>query len=143
VGRLYLSLGGFVEDRFDRGRVFPSPFDVVFSFHDVVEPDLVMAADQLEILTDKNIQGTPALVIEILSPSTGSRDRKIKRELYDRTGVREYWMVDPARNVVTVHRRAIDGAFPVAAILSAEGLDNLDTPLLPDWSLSVARLFRA
>ena len=61
VGRLHLSLGAFLEDRPDKGRVFLSPFDVVFSFHDVVEPDLVFVApDQLDILTAQNIQGTPA-----------------------------------------------------------------------------------
>ena len=103
VARLHLSLGVFLEDRPDKGRLFLSPFDVVFSFHDVVEPDLVFVApDQLEILTAKNIQGTPALVIEILSPSTRKRDREVKRRLYERAGVREYWLVDPDPNAVTV-----------------------------------------
>lgn len=143
VARLHLSLGGFLEDRPERGRVFLSPFDVVFSFHDVVEPDLVFVApDQLDILTDKNIQGTPALVIEILSPSTRKRDQQIKRRLYERTGVREYWLVDPELNAVTVYKRAADGSFPRAASLTAKGLDTLDTPLLAGWSLGLARLFR-
>jgi Uma2 family endonuclease len=72
------------------------PFDVVFSFHDVVEPDLVFVAPgQLDILTDKNIQGAPALVVEILSSSTRRRDEQLKRRLYERTGVREYWLVNP------------------------------------------------
>ena len=118
VGRLCLSLGTFLEDRPERGRVFLSPFDVVFSFHDVVEPDLVFVApDQLDILTAQNIQGTPALVIEILSPSTRKRDQEIKRLLYERTGVREYWLVDPELASVTLYRRAADGAFSMAADL--------------------------
>ena len=143
VARLHLSLGGFLEDRPDRGRVFLSPFDVVFSFHDIVEPDLVFVApDQLGILTEKNIQGTPALVIEILSPSTRKRDQQIKRKLYERTGVREYWLVDPEANVVSLYRRAGDGAFPRVADLTADGRDTLDTPLLPGWSLALPRLFR-
>ncbi len=144
VGRLFLTIGSFVEDRPERGRVFLSPFDVVFSFHDIVEPDLVfVAADQFDILTDKNIQGTPALVVEILSPSTRQRDREIKRQLYDRSGVREYWLVDPQQDVVTIHRRGRDGSFPHVARLTAKALDILDTPLLPGWSLGLARLFRA
>ena len=77
VGRLHLSLGAYLQDRPDKGRLFLSPFDVVFSFHDVVEPDLVFVGpDQLDILTAQNIQGTPALVIEVLSPSTRTRDRR-------------------------------------------------------------------
>jgi Uma2 family endonuclease len=144
LGRLHLSLGAFVEDRPERGRVFLSPCDVVFSFHDIVEPDLIFVGpDQFEILTDKNIQGTPALVIEILSPSTRRRDRGIKRQLYDRSGVREYWLVDPETHAVTIHRRAVDGSFPQAARLTAERLDILATPLLRDWSLELARLFRS
>ena len=143
VLRLGLALGNFLEDRPERGRVFLAPFDVVFSFHDIVEPDLVFVApDQLDILTDQNIQGTPALVIEILSPSTRKRDQQIKRLLYERTGVREYWLVDPDLNAVTIYRRAADGSFPLGAELSVKGLDTLDTPLLPGWSLVLSRLFR-
>ena len=144
VGRLFLTVGGFVEDRPDRGRAFLSPFDVVFSFHDIVEPDLVFVApDQFDILTDKNIQGTPALVVEILSPATRKRDREIKRQLYDRSGVREYWLVDPEQDAVTIYRRTLDGSFPRTARLTAKALDTLDSPLLPGWSLGLARLFRA
>ena len=55
-------------------------------------------------LTSKNLQGPPDLVIEILSPSTKSRDMRLKRALYERVGVREYWIVDPERNVVEVNR---------------------------------------
>ena len=53
---LGVALANFLEDRPERGRVFLAPFDVVFSFHDVVEPDVIFVApDQLDILTDKNI----------------------------------------------------------------------------------------
>lgn len=143
VGRLFLSIGGFVEDRSDRGRVMLSPFDVVFSFHDVVEPDLVFVApDQLDILTDRNIQGTPALVVEVLSPSTRRRDQQVKLGLYARFGVREYWLVDPEPQVLTTYRRAADGSFPKAANLTADSGNILETPLLPEWSLAMARLFR-
>ncbi len=143
VLRLCLALGNHVEDRPERGRVFLSPFDVVFSFHDVVEPDLVFVApDQLEILTAQNIQGTPALVIEVLSPSTRKCDRDAKRRLYDRAGVREYWLVDPDLNAVTVYRRAAAGAFPAMAALTAGAQDVLATPLVPGWSITLARLFR-
>ena len=141
--RLAVSLSNHLEDRPDRGRVFIAPFDVVFSFHDIVEPDVIFVApDQLDVLTDKNIQGTPAMVVEILSPSTRKRDRQIKRTLYERAGVHEYWLVDPDLDVVTIHRRLADGSFPLAARLSAEGHDTLETPLLPGWSVALTRLFR-
>lgn len=143
VLRLAVSISNHIEDRPDHGRVFVAPFDVVFSFHDVVEPDVIFVApDQLDILTAQNIRGTPAMVIEILSPSTRKRDRQIKQKLYERSGVREYWLVDPELNVVTRYRRAADGSFPLFASLSAEGHNALETPLLPGWSLALPRLFR-
>ena len=75
LGRLYLAIAGFLEQHPELGQVFLSPLDTVFSPWDVVEPDLLfVAADQLDILTEPNIQGAPALVVEILSPGTRARD---------------------------------------------------------------------
>lgn len=141
VWRLAVSLGVHLEAHPDQGEAFTAPFDVVMTPHDVVEPDLlVVLGDQQEILTDKHIHGVPALVIEILSPGTRKRDQTLKRQLFDREGVREYWMVDPDRNRVAVHRRAADGSFPLVTTLDAN--ETLTTPLLPGWSLPLGQLFR-
>ena len=126
------------------GRMFFAPLDCVFTIHDIVEPDLlVVLPDQLDILTEKNIQGPPALVAEILSPSTSRRDRGIKRALYERVGVREYWIVDPDRKGVQVLRRTEGKAFRAARTLTSAAGDLLTTPLLPGFSLSLAELFRS
>ena len=142
MGRLHLAIGKFLEEHPEVGQAFLSPLDTVFSPWDVVEPDLVfVAADQLEILTEPNIQGAPALVIEILSPSTRRRDLGIKRLLFDRGGVREYWVVDPKAREVTVFRRAPGTGLTKAEHLSPSGDAALTTPLLPGFSLSLTRLF--
>ena len=141
--RLTLALGNHLEAHAEQGVLFIAPFDVVMTPYDVVEPDLlVVLADQQDILTAKNVQGAPGLVIEILSPGTRQRDLTAKRLLFDREGVREYWIVDPDRNSVAVHRRANDGAFPLATTLEAKHGEMLTTPLLPGWELSLERLFR-
>jgi Uma2 family endonuclease len=143
VWRLSVSIGVHLEAHPDHGEAFTAPLDVVLTPHDVVEPDfLVVLGDQREILTDKHIHGAPALVIEIVSPGTRKRDQTLKRQLFDREGVREYWMVDPDRNRVIVHRRAADGSFPLATTLEAGRGDTLSTPLLPGWGLSLDQLFR-
>ena len=72
------------------------------------------------MLTPKNVQGAPALVIEILSPSTRARDLQIKRRLFDRGGVREYWIVDPDLNQLQVHRRNATGALTLVAQLETQ-----------------------
>ncbi len=142
LGRLYLAVGGFLETHPEVGRAFLSPLDTVFSPWDIVEPDLVfVASDQLDILTQPNIQGAPALVVEILSPSTRRRDHGIKRQLFDRGGVREYWIVDPKGRDVTIYRRMADGGLPKVAQLSAADDATVVTPLLPGLTLSLAKLF--
>ena len=142
LGRLHLMIGVFLENHPEVGQVYLSPLDTVLSPWDVVEPDLLfVAADQLDILTEPNIQGAPALVVEILSPGTRKRDLGIKRQLFDRGGVREYWLVDPKALEVTVYRRMPDGGFPKAAEFSAGDEIVLTTALLPGFSLSVAKLF--
>lgn len=80
----------------DLGLVFNAPIDVQLSEHDIVQPDLVVVLNAKKtIITPTKIKGTPDLIVEILSPSSQENDRTLKRELYQRSGVREYWIVDP------------------------------------------------
>ncbi|MGE3491841.1 MAG: Uma2 family endonuclease [Vicinamibacterales bacterium] len=141
-GRLHLAIGTYLEQHPDAGQLFYAPFDVLFSRWDVVEPDLLLiSADQLEILTAANVQGAPALVIEILSPGTRKRDLGIKRDLFDRGGVREYWVVDPKIEDVAVYRRDANGRLGPAGVLTAAAGSVLGTPLLPGLELPLAKLF--
>ena len=91
------------------------------------------------ILTSKHIEGSPELVVEIGSPSTRKRDETIKRRLYQRSGVSEYWVVDPELDVVRVYRSANVLERPTE--LSREAGDLLTTPLLPGLELRLAEIF--
>ena len=123
------------------GRVFTAPYDVVFSDLDIVEPDLLyISRERLDVLTDKHVRGSPNLVIEILSPGTRRTDEVTKRKLYERFAVSEYWIVDPELDEIKVYRR-VDNAFVRVAELTAEKMDVLTTPLLPDWSAALAEIF--
>ena len=115
---------------------------MILSNWDIVEPDLVfIAGDQGDILTDENVQGPPALVVEILSRGTRKRDEQIKRRLFERTGVREYWLADPELDLVKMFRRTADGALPQIAELSRGSGDVLTTPLLAGFELRLEELF--
>jgi Uma2 family endonuclease len=141
-GNLHLLIGNWLEEH-PIGQVFYGPFDVVFSQFDVVEPDLLYMSNEraADVLTKANVQGTPELVIEIGSPGTRKRDETIKRRLYERSDVSEYWFVDPEIDVVRVYRRGAEG-FGRPRELTAEAADILETPLLPGLLLPVARVFR-
>jgi Uma2 family endonuclease len=125
------------------GSVFVPRFDVVLSNHDVVEPDLLYVSQTRakEVLSPQHVRGAPDLVVEIGSPSTRKRDETIKRRLYERFGVTEYWVVDPEVDVVRVYRRSGD-RFERAVELSREDRGVLTTPLLPGLELQLERIFR-
>ena len=129
---------GFVRDR-DLGRVFNAPTDVMLSEHDVVQPDLVFVSNEREhIITDANIQGAPDLVVEILSPSSASRDWRDKLDLYARHGVAEYWLADPVAEIVWVFR-LVDGALVQVGMYGVD--DMLSSPLLEGFELDLALVF--
>ncbi len=137
---LTVALAPFVKAH-GRGHVFTAPYDVVFTRHDIVEPDLLFVSrERLALLTERNLPGAPDLVIEILSPSTRRIDEGVKRDLYARMGVREYWLADPLFDTLKVYRQTGE-ALPLVAELSAEAGDVLTTPLLPGLEIAVAAIF--
>jgi Uma2 family endonuclease len=76
-------------------RVFNAPCDVVLSNENVVQPDIIFVSkDNLHIITKDNIKGSPDLLIEIVSKNSAKRDRIVKKRLYAKYGVKEYWLVD-------------------------------------------------
>lgn len=78
------------------GLLFNAPFDVQLSDFDIVQPDLVIVLNEhTHRITPTRIKGAPQLIVEILSPSTAGNDRTLKKDLYERSGVNEYWIVDP------------------------------------------------
>ena len=101
--RLFLTLHEMLGDP-DRGELFYAPTGVEFPVtEEGVQPDLVFVSNERRgILTDSWIRGAPDLVIEILSPTTAHRDRGVKRKLYERQGVEQYWIVDPDSETVEV-----------------------------------------
>jgi Uma2 family endonuclease len=132
VGRLHLAIATYLVEHPSAGRVFLAPLDVVLSHYDVVEPDLLfIAGDQAGIMTEKNIQGAPALV-----------DAQIKRRLFEQVGVREYWLVDPELDTVQVFRHTAEGRLARVEELTAEDGGTLTTPLLPGCGIDIRTLFR-
>ena len=78
------------------GIVVDSPVDLQLGPNDIVQPDLVfVSTDRKSILTPTKIKGVPDLVVEILFPSNTKHDTIVKRQLYERAGISEYWIVDP------------------------------------------------
>ena len=104
--KLFVKLANFLEGK--TCEPFIAPFGVrLFPKEDrtddtVVKPDIIVVCDPSKI-DERGCNGAPDLVIEILSPSTKRKDKYLKRELYQKAGVREYWMVSTDDSEITVH----------------------------------------
>ncbi len=130
------------------GRIVQTP-GIIFSEEDAVIPDLVFATHEtvrVSVIADgKKFAGkfnaAPELVIEILSfgKKDIERDRVIKRELYGKYGVKEYWVVDGMFNTIEVYRLEEKG---LERIKRFEINESIETPLLPDFSLKLTDIFR-
>ena len=110
--------------------------DVRLEKDTVVIPDLLVVCDSRK-LTDAGCTGTPDLVIEILSPSTAKHDRFTKFLLYQRTGVPEYWIVDPADNILTIHRLS-DGKY-ITSVYESTDIATVDA--LPGFEMDLSTVF--
>ncbi len=141
AAKLYLAIGLFLKAH-PVGEVFFAPLDVVISDVDVVEPDLLYVSREraADILVPQHVRGAPDLVIEIASKGTRKRDETIKRALYERAGVSEYWVVDPEIDVVRLYRR-VGEAFERPVELRRDADDRLTTALMPGMQMSLADLF--
>jgi Uma2 family endonuclease len=127
-------------------RAFVAPFDVrLFAdnkqddeVYHVVQPDLVIVCDKHK-LDEKGCKGTPDLIIEVLSPSTAKKDRVMKFNLYERAGVKYYWIVDPLNETLEVYalkgtRFQIEGVYGKA--------DQVAVSLIEDLTIDLEDVFR-
>jgi Uma2 family endonuclease len=142
VVELTLRVGGFVKAH-RLGRFLIAPTDVILSPHDVVQPDLFFISNErAAIAQEKNVQGAPELVIEILSKSTLRLDKGPKLKAYERCGVQEYWMFDRFQRGVLPWKRSGASLRPQPFLSAAAG-DVLTSPLLPGLELPLAEIFEA
>ena len=113
---------------------FVAPVDVVFSEHDVVQPDVFVVCDEKKI-TEANIQGAPDLIVEVLSPGTAIKDKRGKKKLYEKYGVKEYIIIDPLLLYAEHFLLGKDGLYGKAdifgsiEILSLASMEDVKIPL--------------
>ncbi len=123
------------------GRVYVAPFDVELNASNVFQPDIIVVLNEHgDRITESHVVGAPDMVVEILSPSTASRDKNIKFVAYAKSGVREVWIVEPNAQQFELYRLREDGQYGHAETVGYDG--QLTTPLLPGLSISVSRLYR-
>jgi Uma2 family endonuclease len=97
----------FLESYLDKnsiGEIFLSPMDVVLGEHNTYQPDLLFILESnKKIIEETKINGTPDMVVEVLSPSNAYYDLVIKKKIYESSGVKEYWIVDPIQDTLDLY----------------------------------------
>ena len=105
LGFIFKKIAYYIDQKKGPCKVYPAPFAVKLFFEDdrnVVEPDISVICDPNK-LTDRGCTGAPDWIVEIVSPGSRKMDYYKKLFKYRTAGVREYWVVDPGRKVVTVY----------------------------------------
>lgn len=92
---------------------------------------MLITPERASIIGPLNIQGAPDIVIEVMLPETRERDEGVKRRLYERYGVNEYWLVDLESKSVKIYRRGFE--IPMG--------ETVTSPLLPEFSLPIREVF--
>ncbi len=130
----------FVE-RKDPGEVLPSPIDVVLGDKYVLQPDIIfISKDRLGIIGEKAIMGPPDLVVEIISPATVRRDTVVKKEIYEKFGVREYWIVYPDEKAIEVWVLNDKGKYDLFSV--AEGEGKVKSKVLEGLEIDLKEVFK-
>ncbi len=136
-GRIEFELRKFINER-GLGEVIDAPMDVYFSETDTYQPDIIfISKERLNIIGEKKIEGPPDLVVEILSEATAYYDLKHKKNVYEKTGVKEYWIVDPIEKSIEVYENA-DG-FRLFSRAIEKG--RVNSKLLEGFGVDLERVF--
>lgn len=128
-------------------KAYFAPFDVRLPEGDereediptVVQPDIVIVCDQNK-LDEQGCKGAPDLIVEIISPSSVKKDKKIKRDLYEQHGVKEFWLVDYKEKIIEVYLLNGDREYGKPNVYSVE--DKLPVGIFTDLKIDLKKVFR-
>lgn len=137
---LVFRAGKLIDDLKPNGDVFIAPLDVYLDERSVPQPDVMWVAEGSRCaIGERRLEGPPDLIVEVFSPGTVRRDKTAKFRLYQRHGVREYWMIDPFEQYVEVYA-LIEGKFALVGVYEPE--EAFTSPVLGQ-SVDLKRIFDA
>jgi Uma2 family endonuclease len=140
IGNLYWILRTYL-DSHPIGDLYLSPIDVILSYTNVVQPDLLfLSAKKLHLVSERGIEGPPDLIVEVLSPTTEKTDRITKSRLYAKFEVPHYWLIDPETKQIERFRLSGKHYRQYPPIKDASRISSVD--LFPEWVFDLAALWK-
>ena len=150
IKKLTIQLDNIVEDN-NLGEVFIAPFDVILDKYNIVQPDIFFISTENQNIvtekniTDKNITGSPDLVIEVLSPSTAYNDLVTKKEIYEQFGVKEYWIIDPEKQWMEIYslkkKSSAEDAMKYSIFQRIEKHGKINSEIIPHLEVEFQKFF--
>lgn len=123
------------------GKILDAPIDYYVDTYNVVQPDLVyISKERYNILFDRGIRNAPDLIIEIISTGTEDTDRNLKKDLYWRAGVKEYWIVDLEKESIEVYKLE-NSEYRLTKIYWKSNNERIRTDLLPGLEIDLKKIF--
>lgn len=128
-------------------KVYPAPFCVRFpqgyekneeELKNIVEPDISIICDKSKI-DDRGCIGAPDMIIEIISPSSIKKDRFVKFNMYEKAGVKEYWIIEPDQKLVSVFLLQKNERFSRPEMYTEE--DGINVSIFPDLTIDLSAVF--
>lgn len=120
------------------GKIYNSPIDVYFDEYNTLQPDILfISKKRLSIIKKKKIEGAPDLVMEILSENNPKHDLTVKKDIYAKYGVKEYWILDPLEKSIIIYQNK-GGVFE---LISQAKKGNIASKLLSGFSVSLSEVF--
>ena len=120
---------------------FWAPFDVFLSEDTVVQQDFGIVAD-LSKVKDNGIHGSPDFIVEILSPSSLKRDAQEKFSLYERHGVKEYWIISPVEKYVNVFLLKSDGKYDDGTLYELNKKLEIPLSIIEGLNIKLSDIFK-
>jgi Uma2 family endonuclease len=123
----------------DLGKIVPAPVGVVLDEHNGIQPDIIyIRRERLSIISERGVEGAPDLVVEVLSPSTRSRDKGVKMRRYAAAGIPHYWQLDPRTDSLEAYRLGeqgyqLVGRFGPGSLFRPELFPGLEIPIDDLW----------
>ncbi len=134
VGNIYMTLRLFLKGK--SGEVILSPVDVVLDEGNILQPDIVYTSEPSKVR--EKIYGSPELVVEVVSPSTFKRDLTDKMKLYEKHGVKEYWLVFPLEKTIMVYELK-DNSYELLSYATEKG--KVKSKVLEGFEMEVEEVF--
>lgn len=142
-GELYLQFGTYLKGK--PCKVYHAPFCVRLDIEkndtdvkNVVEPDITIVCDSNK-LDERGCKGSPDMIVEILSPSTGKKDRVDKFNKYEKSGVTEYWVVEPDQKIVSVFLLQNNSRYGRPEMYTEE--DKIKVSIFPELEIDLKPVF--